>query len=75
MWWEGGDGAMLKFKSCPKCRGDILLDRDEWGWYEQCIQCGYLRDVPGVVRIEPELIGAGRRKKKESTPRLRKRAS
>ncbi len=34
---------MLKAKSCPRCRGDIYIDEDTYGWYEECIQCGYLR--------------------------------
>lgn len=33
---------MLKLRSCPKCRGDIRIDKDMYGWYEECIQCGYL---------------------------------
>ena len=40
---------MLKLKSCPKCKGDIMVDRDSYGWYEQCLQCGYLRDLRNVV--------------------------
>jgi hypothetical protein len=35
---------MLRLKGCPRCKGDILIDRDHLSWYEQCIQCGYLRD-------------------------------
>ncbi len=33
---------MLKLRSCPKCRGDLCVDRGVYGWYERCIQCGYL---------------------------------
>ena len=36
---------MWRLKACPKCKGDLQLDRDEHGWYEQCIQCGYMRDL------------------------------
>lgn len=36
---------MLRLKNCPRCKGDILIDRDYFGWYEQCIQCGYRRDL------------------------------
>ena len=38
-------GRMLKLKGCPRCQGDILTDHDHFGWYEQCIQCGYQRDL------------------------------
>jgi ssDNA-binding Zn-finger/Zn-ribbon topoisomerase 1 len=41
---------MLKLKSCPKCKeGDVTFDRDLYGWYEYCIQCGYTRDL---MRLE-----------------------
>ena len=42
---------MLRLKSCPKCKGDVLLDQDQYGWYEQCIQCGYLSDLQKVVEV------------------------
>ncbi|MFQ5875531.1 MAG: hypothetical protein ACE5JL_17280 [Dehalococcoidia bacterium] len=44
---------MLWLKGCPRCgRGDMLLDRDIWGWYRQCLQCAYLEDLP-PYRIRP----------------------
>ena len=33
---------MMWLKSCPKCRGDLFLDKDEYGWYKECLQCGYM---------------------------------
>ena len=46
---------MLRPKSCPRCKtGDVGVDRDQHGWYEYCIQCGYLRDLVGVVELEPK---------------------
>ncbi|MBF8265895.1 MAG: hypothetical protein Q7R34_04695 [Dehalococcoidia bacterium] len=41
---------MIKLKGCPKCKGDIVLDSDTHGWYEQCLQCGYLHERPDVGR-------------------------
>ena len=32
-------------KHCPKCGGNIYLDADYYGWYEQCLQCGYIYDM------------------------------
>jgi hypothetical protein len=41
---------MLKLKCCPKCKeGDVTVDRDLYGRYEYCIQCGYTRDL---MRLE-----------------------
>jgi hypothetical protein len=51
---EGGP-KMLRPKSCPRCKtGDVGVDRDHHGWYEYCIQCGYMRDLVGVVELEPK---------------------
>lgn len=33
-------------KKCPRCDGDLYLDRETDGWYEQCLQCGYLSSKP-----------------------------
>jgi hypothetical protein len=52
---KGGGPKMLRPKSCPRCKtGDIGVDRDHHGWYEYCIQCGYMRDLVGVVELEPK---------------------
>jgi DNA-directed RNA polymerase subunit M/transcription elongation factor TFIIS len=32
-------------KSCPRCNGDLFIDRDQYGLFLQCLQCGYLRDL------------------------------
>ena len=37
---------MVISKSCPRCRGDMYADRDIYGEYRQCLQCGYMEDVP-----------------------------
>jgi len=41
-----------KFKSCPRCNGDLFLDQEIDGWYEHCILCGYVRDVPRAEVVE-----------------------
>ena len=41
---------MIYFKSCVRCRGDVRLDSDNYGWFLQCLQCGFQRDLPaGLV--------------------------
>lgn len=58
---------MLLLKSCPKCKGDILLRNDFDGFFVSCIQCGYARDIQkeaaekAVASQEKPLIGAGAR--------------
>jgi hypothetical protein len=36
---------MSFFKACPKCQGDMHLNRDSYGAFVKCLQCGLLRDV------------------------------
>ncbi len=48
----------IKTGICPKCGGHLYLDRDYNGWYEQCLNCSYMKDLAVVyqkpVRIEKE---------------------
>ena len=37
---------MLELRACPRCEGDLHTNRDMYGSYKQCIQCGYMRDIP-----------------------------
>jgi DNA-directed RNA polymerase subunit RPC12/RpoP len=30
---------------CSKCGGNLYLEKDYHGWYEQCLQCAYMRDL------------------------------
>jgi hypothetical protein len=55
------DRRMLRLQGCPRCNGDILIDRDHLGWYEQCIQCGYQHDL----KVSNEVKGHSRRRVQE----------
>jgi len=46
--------VLWKFKSCPRCDGDIFIDRDPYGWYEQCLQYGYRRDLIDILELEQQ---------------------
>ena len=35
-----------KIKNCPRCGGDIYIDAELNGFYEQCLQCGYEHHLP-----------------------------
>ena len=50
--------GMLSFRSCPRCKGTVILDKDEYGWYEQCLQCGYLRDLETLVANDSSPVEA-----------------
>ena len=40
---------MLQLKGCPRCQGDLVLDKDHFGWYQSCIQCGMNIDLPEMT--------------------------
>jgi len=45
----------MKLHACKKCQGALILDKDEFGWYEECIQCGFTRDIPLVTSADKSL--------------------
>jgi hypothetical protein len=49
---------MMKLHGCKKCQGTLILDKDEFGWYEECMQCGYSRDLPMDVPFAVDLTEA-----------------
>ena len=51
-----------RFRSCPRCGGDTFIDRDVYGWYEHCLQCGYLRDLKSVVGLGQQQAYGGKEK-------------
>ena len=42
---------MIYFKACSKCHGDMLVARDLYGAYRQCVQCGRIIEL---TQEEPE---------------------
>lgn len=51
---EGGGADMWRFKGCPKCGGDLFVDYDLNGWYEECLQCGYLHDLKTILEVREQ---------------------
>ncbi|HEY49943.1 MAG TPA: hypothetical protein G4O13_07855 [Dehalococcoidia bacterium] len=57
---------MWRFKSCPRCAGDVFIEKDIDGWYEQCLQCGYAQHLGSLYELgkqagevkKPTLAGA-----------------
>lgn len=42
--------GVWRLKGCPRCRGDVFLDRDEeHRWYQQCLQCGYFNEMQDLA--------------------------
>jgi hypothetical protein len=38
---------MIQFKSCPRCQGDVHVNSDWYGEYQNCLQCGWSKDTSG----------------------------
>jgi ribosomal protein L37E len=45
---------MWKLRACVRCGGDVLIDRMPDTWYEQCLQCGYQRDLRDIREFEAQ---------------------
>ena len=50
---------MMLYKSCPKCRGDLGIERDVYGGPPDlsCIQCGYIVKPHDQVSLVDKLMG------------------
>ena len=42
---------MMFRKSCPRCNGDLYANRDVFGRYVACVQCGFLLDREATEAI------------------------
>jgi ribosomal protein S27AE len=45
---------MWKPKACPRCGGDVFIDPGLDTWYEQCLQCGYQRELADIRQFEAQ---------------------
>ena len=36
---------MFLLKQCPRCNGDLSTDRDQYGQFISCLQCGLCEDI------------------------------
>jgi hypothetical protein len=70
---------MMLYKSCPKCRGDLGMERDVFGGPPDlvCIQCGYTARPNERVSLLSRLLGSKARTPQPAyaTVRTQRRAS
>ena len=56
------DWQMIYFKACPKCRGELYQDRDAYGHFRKCLQCGRIFESqpqqPTMSKPEPGKLAA-----------------
>ena len=60
-----------RMKSCPRCGGDMFLEKDLDFWYTQCLQCSYRVELKPITPYK-ELAFVG---KKGARERARHRES
>jgi hypothetical protein len=44
------DMGKWKIHGCPRCGGSLIIDRDEDGWYESCINCAFRNDLKVIAK-------------------------
>lgn len=42
-------------KRCRRCGGNIYIENDQFGWYEQCLQCGHTADMGSIIYAGDEV--------------------
>ncbi len=45
--------VMWRLKSCPRCRGDMFIGKDD-RWFQQCIQCSYRVELKLLDNFEKQ---------------------
>ena len=54
---------MMWLKSCPRCRGDLILDSDYYGHFVSCVQCGASLDKSQQDGLQQQLFAEPARPK------------
>ena len=47
---------LIFLKACPKCGGDLIVERDSYGRYSKCLQCGRSEELEAArlrSRLQP----------------------
>ena len=44
---------MLIRNSCPKCKGHMYIECDDYGHYKACMTCGYTCDLEYAICTRP----------------------
>ena len=66
---------MLYVKSCPKCHGDMFLERDTYGPYQQCLQCGLIKDMDAPTPVMAAVAAAETKVRRARKPRKKAAAA
>ncbi len=50
---------MWKLKSCPRCRGDMFIERDGNTWFEHCLLCSYRSELKSLDKTKERPVESG----------------
>ena len=57
---KGGTAMVVwKLKNCPRCGGDMFIDRDLDTWYAQCLQCSHRHEMESPDELEKQPVATG----------------
>ena len=58
---------MLLLKACPRCRGDLVVEKEEFTQMVSCLQCGYSSDLRTLRRmLSAPMVVAAREAEREN---------
>lgn len=55
-----------RLKACPRCQGDVFMDKDLDGWFEQCLQCSFRRELKDIREFNKRPVLVTKEKVKEN---------
>ncbi|MDP2661310.1 MAG: hypothetical protein Q8R28_11345 [Dehalococcoidia bacterium] len=56
---------MIWFRACPRCNGELCLDKDRYGPYIFCLQCGWQKGLEDFKPAAQVVLQAGPRRQEE----------
>ena len=66
---------VIIFKACPRCDGDVHINRDMYGEYRECLMCGFMADIQKPSLLEIDMAGAKKESKRGGRTRTTERAA
>jgi hypothetical protein len=58
-------GRIIRLRTCPRCSGNLILDRDTDGFYKRCIQCSFEIEIVQKARVPQS-----KNEERQNNPRL-----
>ncbi|HXY74893.1 MAG TPA: hypothetical protein VEH58_06180 [Dehalococcoidales bacterium] len=43
-----------RLKACSRCGGDVYIDKDIDGWFEQCLQCSFRHELKDLIQFKKQ---------------------